>query len=643
MRKLGLPIAVFVALLAAYSVIPAAAYDPGTARLPAPHRPHDGARPFAPSASSAGTRSPAPAAAPSVLCDGTFRTVASPNNTSDNVLFGNAAVSASDVWSVGVWNNPSNHLQTLAEHWNGTSWLKVPTVNPGVRDNVLYSVATVSANDVWAVGYIDVGPVGSFQAATLAEHWNGTTWTRVSTPNLSVGSYLYAVTAVSATNVYAVGQYFNVGSQSFNPLIEQYDGSIWTAKAGPSVNSDTSNSSQLLAVSAFNAADIWAVGSYSASSGSALQTLAEHYDGVSWTVQPSVNLAAWNNEMFGVTVLEANHAVGVGYGRSGPNPAEVREGQAWDLKIGSGLLTGGLSAAANGDSALEAVARSGDGVWAVGYSRVYPVPTAPNPISTLAWPATWDSSTHTLTWGLQGTSANPIPTNNNGFFGAAAISPSVFWAAGYHDKAVDQTLTELYCGLHFTVTAPATAAQSVPFNVIVAAKNADNSTATNYRGTIHFTSSDPPATLPADYSFTNVDAGTKTFPAGVTLQDVFHNPTTITASDALAPFETGSTIVTVACSGVCQAPPGTPGGRDANPGPPSGGPPPRVPARSGALSPHPGSPSAATILVKPPARGRIAAGRVSVDAPAVATHRSGTFRPVVSTARLISHTGPLAI
>ena len=41
----------------------------------------------------------------------------------------------------------------------------------------------------------------------------------------------------------------------------------------------------------------------------------------------------------------------------------------------------------------------------------------------------------------------------------------------------------------------------------VTAKNAYSNTAAGYRGRIHFTASDPAATLPADYRFTAADAG----------------------------------------------------------------------------------------------------------------------------------------
>jgi hypothetical protein len=47
----------------------------------------------------------------------------------------------------------------------------------------------------------------------------------------------------------------------------------------------------------------------------------------------------------------------------------------------------------------------------------------------------------------------------------------------------------------------------------VTARKVDGSTATNYTGTVHFTSTDPQVALPADYTFTAADAGVHTFRA----------------------------------------------------------------------------------------------------------------------------------
>jgi hypothetical protein len=49
------------------------------------------------------------------------------------------------------------------------------------------------------------------------------------------------------------------------------------------------------------------------------------------------------------------------------------------------------------------------------------------------------------------------------------------------------------------------------FNLTLAAKDAFGNVATGYAGTVHFTSSDPQAVLPADYTFASSDAGQHTF------------------------------------------------------------------------------------------------------------------------------------
>jgi len=58
---------------------------------------------------------------------------------------------------------------------------------------------------------------------------------------------------------------------------------------------------------------------------------------------------------------------------------------------------------------------------------------------------------------------------------------------------------------------PASITAGVAGNLAITAQNPDGTTATNYTGTVHFTSSDPQAVLPADYTFTAADAGVHTF------------------------------------------------------------------------------------------------------------------------------------
>jgi hypothetical protein len=116
-----------------------------------------------------------------------------------------AASSARDVWAVGGtnWFSPS---QTLAEHWNGSSWTQIRTPSPA-GGGYLRAVAATSSKNVGAVGWTGLNSEGTGQR-TLIEHWNGRTWTRVPSPNAgTTASYLDAVTVISSDNAWAVGSY----------------------------------------------------------------------------------------------------------------------------------------------------------------------------------------------------------------------------------------------------------------------------------------------------------------------------------------------------------------------------------------------------------------------------------------------------
>ncbi|HKV57601.1 MAG TPA: hypothetical protein VJO32_04945, partial [Ktedonobacteraceae bacterium] len=77
-----------------------------------------------------------------------------------------AAVSASDVWAVGDGSGASSNrlFVTLTEHWNGTRWNVVQSPSPGSFNIQLLGVAAVSANNVWTVGVAD--------SNTLIEHYH---------------------------------------------------------------------------------------------------------------------------------------------------------------------------------------------------------------------------------------------------------------------------------------------------------------------------------------------------------------------------------------------------------------------------------------------------------------------------------------
>jgi hypothetical protein len=75
-------------------------------------------------------------------------------------------------------------------------------------------ISAVSPTDAWIVGVKYVGSTG----VTLIEHWNGSTWRVVSSPNGSSASGAFnsldAATRVpgTSTTVWAVGSYYGVGN-----------------------------------------------------------------------------------------------------------------------------------------------------------------------------------------------------------------------------------------------------------------------------------------------------------------------------------------------------------------------------------------------------------------------------------------------
>lgn len=191
--------------------------------------------------------------------------VSSPGPVGVSQLSGVAAASGSDVWAVGSLNN-AGLFQTLIEHWDGNSWSIVPSANVASDHNELKSVAIVSANDIWSVGY-HADPIGGSEP--LVERWNGTSWSLVSAPDPGLDDEILAgVTAVSANDVWAVG-FVNGGSQASAPaVILHWNGANLSVVNGADLQCGYD---QLNAVGAFSANEIWGVGT------TCSRTLVERY------------------------------------------------------------------------------------------------------------------------------------------------------------------------------------------------------------------------------------------------------------------------------------------------------------------------------------------------------------------------------
>jgi hypothetical protein len=169
-----------------------------------------------------------------------------------NVLYGIAAIAADDVWAVGYQEPEPFNEQPLIEHWDGSSWKVVSTPTIQGTANVLYEVSGTSADDVWAVGVQG----DTSRAAALIEHWNGSEWTKVRTPRIAGRDHLLGVMASSPSDAWAVGECFPDGLNA-HVLVMHWDGSEWSALRAP-----TPDNGGLGTVAAIDARDVWAAGSY---------------------------------------------------------------------------------------------------------------------------------------------------------------------------------------------------------------------------------------------------------------------------------------------------------------------------------------------------------------------------------------------
>src|SRR3954454_5987047 len=98
------------------------------------------------------------------------------------------------------------------------TWSVVTSPNTATGQDLFHGIASVSSNDVWAVG--SSGPFTG--SVTLREHWDGNAWSVVPGPDAGITSSLGSVAALSTTDIWAVGYYYD--STGYQPLIEHWDG-----------------------------------------------------------------------------------------------------------------------------------------------------------------------------------------------------------------------------------------------------------------------------------------------------------------------------------------------------------------------------------------------------------------------------------
>lgn len=302
---------------------------------------------------------------------------------------------------------------------SGTQPFECSVFTPQVH-GFLMSVAVVTDQDVWAVGKNEENSAGKY--TTLIEHWNGQHWQIVASPNvIGMDNVLTSVTALSATDVWAVGQTAKLGNAPIaQTLIEHWDGQSW--RIVPSENLVQEGRNSLTGIAVASADDIWAVGivdQVSPPPGKPhQQALIEHWNGQSWQLVFSPNPGTRESGLISVVAISRDNVWAVGSRETTPL-IQHWNGRAWN-SVANPILHGGLTGIA---------AVGANDIWAVGNGLI----------------EHWDGHS----WRLVNNDPNHVPN------AVIALAPNDVWAVGssHKERANFDTLVEHWDGKNWRVIA----------------------------------------------------------------------------------------------------------------------------------------------------------------------------------------------
>jgi hypothetical protein len=355
------------------------------------------------------------------LAAGGWTVVTAPPSGQDAQLYGVATTSDSNAWAVGYSNAAPNGLNAKAviDHWNGTAWSQVSTPSTGYSTNTLAAVGASGTGDAWAVGYSEPR---RYTFYPLAFQWNGTAWSVSSSFATALsGQLAVGVADISPTDAYAIGGH--LGSAATG-LVAQWNGTTWSRVTVPLPSNDNLPS-DLYAISADSASDVWIVGTYEYevnSSDYAEETYSLHWNGSAWSIVPMPLEPGTNpNFEYVFNAVKANSptdvwAVGVAQNVASGTAATLIEhynGTAWSIVPSPSPGSGGALLGVTTSNAASSV-------WAVGTYT----PTGESVAQTLT--LNWKGST----WS---TVASPNGSTGSSVLSSVATTPgaAIVQAVGY--------------------------------------------------------------------------------------------------------------------------------------------------------------------------------------------------------------------
>jgi hypothetical protein len=311
-------------------------------------------------------------------------------------LYDVVALAADDAWRVGSEFRPTKKGRdfTLAEHWDGSGWTTVPTPNASNHDNGLRSVWAANSTDIWTVGIYETSVFPDI-FRPLVLHWDGFTWDRVKVPlpDDCTTCALTRVTGSGPDDVWASGVTTpDDGSEHF--FLEHWDGTQWTLMPPP----ESHSSGHIQDIQAVSSTDLWVAG-FSAQHG---RNFVDRWNGSGWKPLP---LGTHRHDaLTGLAVVDGRDAW-----MSADSPSGTPLALHWNGRHWRSVTTDAPAASVFSD----VVGISGTDVWIVGTA----------------------DRTRSLTEHWDGTGwhrvDSPNPRTLSGLWAVQGDAPDDVWAVGH--------------------------------------------------------------------------------------------------------------------------------------------------------------------------------------------------------------------
>jgi hypothetical protein len=196
---------------------------------------------------------------------------------------------------------------TLAETYDGASWSVVPTPNiAGAVDNELLSVSCSSPAACIAVGFRQYD-TGATRA--LAEQWDGFAWSILSMPRVH-DSGLAAVSCASPIACMAVGGKGSFPAATGSALVERWNGASWSLWHVPRIRGAIGEA--LRGISCATPTACTAVGEEFERANGLAYAVAVHWNGRSWRTQLKYGDGYDEYVFNAVSCLSARRCVAIG-------------------------------------------------------------------------------------------------------------------------------------------------------------------------------------------------------------------------------------------------------------------------------------------------------------------------------------------